>query len=670
MRSVNLFITNLLSIDSMSKTQSKITTGMILAAGFGKRLRPLTRFMPKPLLPFLGKPLLFHIAEKMQTAGISRIAVNLHYKADMIEQAVQLLRQKTEAGLFREHPILGTGGGLANASEFLCQDRAFVLYNGDVFSSIDVNTLLRAHDTHDALVTLALIPGGHDSKIWMKETGAVDAIATQPKSPNSVLQTPFTYTGISVIATEFVRTLPDGYSELAPALTRLIRERPGSVRGYIEPGLFWNDLGTLTRYLDAHKDYLSRNPGFAQPADSLILHADATASVSQQASLKGVVCAGPGSVIEAGAEVEDSIILGNTCVQNGDRLYRSIAGDGFTIQDIPKNILDLEIFNSIPDTKHMKFSPLERQGSDRIFYRIQTPNNSFILMQYILDDGDFTNYLDVNTFLSKCRLGVPKIIQVHQPRKSVLLEDLGDQRLYDAVNGSSKSDIEAMYRQVIEFLIEFQSRGTRQIRECPIAADRQLDYKGLRWETAYFAEMFLDAEAGIDLRRIRVLDSEFDALAAAAAQLPQTLIHRDFQSQNILLKDEKVCIVDVQGARLGPVTYDIASLLYDPYVELPAQLRNNLAEYYAENARQRGLLTESPAEFRHALILCSLQRLMQALGAYGFLARVKNKETFKQFIPAGLRLLRKNLPMYKQASPPLPRLQNLTRLMDAVLKKG
>lgn len=650
----------------MSNPRPNITTGMILAAGFGKRLRPLTRFMPKPLIPFLGKPLLFHAAERLKTGGVTRIAVNLHYKADMIENAVRPLREDAEIALFHENPILGTGGGPANAAGFLQQDRAVVLYNGDVFSTLDVGELIHAHDAHQAMVTLALIPDGHDNKIRMDEKGTVTAIADKPNAPYTGLKTMFTYTGISVLSAEFIRNLPHGYSELAPALIRMIREQPGSVRGYVQPGLFWSDMGTLGRYLKAHKEYLSRNPEVAQRRDRAVLHQAPTASISPRACLKGIVCAGPHSEIQAKAVVEDSVILENACVRQGDNLFRSVAGKGFTIQDVPKNISDLEIFNTAADKADLQCTPLELQGSDRIFYRIQTRNESVILMQFVLDDGDFANYTSISEYLSKRELGVPEIIRIHRPQKSVLLQDLGDQSLYRKVTGSAKPEIERLYKDTIEFLIAFQNRGTRKINECPAAAGRQLDRSGLRWETAYFAEMFLQKQAGIDPRRIRTLTTEFNALAHAAAALPQTLIHRDFQSQNILLSNGRVWIVDFQGARKGPVTYDIASLLNDPYVALDGTVQGFLADYYAENARRAGLPVGDPRQFQTALILCSLQRGMQALGAYGFLANVKQREYFRQFIPPGLRLLQKTLSMNTNAgnnSLPLP---ELTRLINSI----
>ena len=124
-----------------------------------------------------------------------------------------------------------------------------------------------------------------------------------------------------------------------------------------------------------------------------------------------------------------------------------------------------------------------------------------------------------------------------------------------------------------------------------------------------------------------------------AAQ-PQVLIHRDFQSQNISGRDGRIRLVDFQGMRLGPLGYDLASLVLDPYVAMPTQFRDELVERFVTGMRPA---TIPRPDIRAMALAAGLQRIMQALGAYGFLGHVKGKTSFLDHIPAGLAVLREIL---------------------------
>jgi aminoglycoside/choline kinase family phosphotransferase len=127
-------------------------------------------------------------------------------------------------------------------------------------------------------------------------------------------------------------------------------------------------------------------------------------------------------------------------------------------------------------------------------------------------------------------------------------------------------------------------------------------------------------------------------IAARLASLPRVLVHRDFQSQNILIHDDTAWLIDFQGMRPGLPHYDVASLLYDPYVELTGAERDLLLQSYKLAARRSGM--EIAPGFDEIFYFCALQRLMQALGAYGFLGLQKGRPDFLAHIPAARRSLR------------------------------
>jgi aminoglycoside/choline kinase family phosphotransferase len=149
---------------------------------------------------------------------------------------------------------------------------------------------------------------------------------------------------------------------------------------------------------------------------------------------------------------------------------------------------------------------------------------------------------------------------------------------------------------------------------------------------------------------------ELDALAGRAASFPQTVVHRDFQAQNIMVLDGRdVRIIDFQGARMGPPAYDVVSLLRDPYSRLTNDVRNNLLNYYL-NTMTGAVRHFDKDAFMESLLPCRLQRHMQALGAYGFLSSEKGKKYFLKFVPEGLRLLKEDL---AEAGDAYPELRNL-----------
>jgi N-acetylmuramate 1-kinase len=183
------------------------------------------------------------------------------------------------------------------------------------------------------------------------------------------------------------------------------------------------------------------------------------------------------------------------------------------------------------------------------------------------------------------------------------------------------------------------------------AMEPEFDTHLYAWEQDYFIEHFVRGH-----QQRLVSDSTHEAAFLALAQLrqqlgslPRCLVHRDFQSQNVLIRASKAWLVDYQGLRPGLAEYDLASLLFDPYVPFQPVEREQLLQYYAT---ARSLPVDVMRERLH---LCAAQRLMQALGAYANLSRNLGKKHFEQHIPAGLA----NLEWVCQATPALQPLLSL-----------
>src|SRR5215472_5028568 len=160
------------------------------------------------------------------------------------------------------------------------------------------------------------------------------------------------------------------------------------------------------------------------------------------------------------------------------------------------------------------------------------------------------------------------------------------------------------------------------------------------WEQNYFFENCLGRYFKIEKAKLAQLAAlpALQEIADRLASFPRVLVHRDFQSQNIIMRNGQAYLIDFQGLRPGLAEYDLASLLYDPYVHLTEAERADLIAYYDERQAPNGMVINGDFDFK--LRLCAMQRLMQALGAYGFLGLVKGHKHFLKNIPTALKSLR------------------------------
>lgn len=223
---------------------------------------------------------------------------------------------------------------------------------------------------------------------------------------------------------------------------------------------------------------------------------------------------------------------------------------------------------------------------------------------------------------------LPKLYQDDRQGGFVLQEDCGHNTLLDYCKKNPET-IETIYKKTLDASIQWHeviiSQNSR-IRS------RSMDQTMFLWETEYFANHCVAQYCQCE----KLLDSDWEKerqeLARLTLQLPGCLIHRDFQSENIMVGEDQIKFVDFQGARIGPAEYDLASLLYDPYADfLSFDMVEKLLDYYRDNSKQ-----SISWETFH---LAATQRLMQALGAYGNLALNKGKKRYLHFVPLALERL-------------------------------
>ncbi len=283
--------------------------------------------------------------------------------------------------------------------------------------------------------------------------------------------------------------------------------------------------------------------------------------------------------------------------------------------------------------------PLPPAGSSRTLTRLFHTGGSLVLVENPVEVTAAVNENDAFGYLA-AHLGargipVPGVLAYKRSRGWALVEDLGDRDLFAEVrralhgrmpaagHSESRERVAALYREALDVLVRFQIDGVEGFDPRRTHNPPRYDIALMReGESGYFVRELLGRHLG--LAAPAGLDAELDRLAErAAAAGTAYLLHRDYQSQNLKIHLGRICVIDFQGARLGPAQYDLAALLLDPYADLPADLRRELLEHYLELFTAR--THEDRGRFLELYPLVAAHRLMQALGAYAFLGLQRGK---------------------------------------------
>lgn len=313
----------------------------------------------------------------------------------------------------------------------------------------------------------------------------------------------------------------------------------------------------------------------------------------------------------------------------------------------------------------IEISPLEGRGSDRTFFRLRwEQKDSAILMHYDPKRVENTFYADIAKFLGKIDIPVPQII-LHDPIAClILMQDLGDMNLW-SLRETPWETREALYQKTLTTAHRLHSFPERDILLNRVRMMEDFSPNLYRWERDYFRSHFVRDACGIELdpQLEQELETELSGLAERLLATGRCLVHRDLQSQNVMICDGRPFFIDFQGMRFGSVFYDLGSLLCDPYVNLSDNERGELLSFYYRLSSW----DLDWATFQITFWEASAQRLMQALGAYGFLGFRKRLKAYLEHIPAGLR----NLLLATSNVSTLPRLQKLSfKCQQAIEGKG
>ena len=336
---------------------------MVLAAGLGTRLRPLTARRPKPAMPLCGEPPLRFTLARLKAAGVEEVVINTHWLPEVIEQAVG---DPAALGLTvhysHEPQILGTGGGLKKAAEHF-QDETFYLVNGKLLFDADLEGAVRFHRDHQALATMVLRPypeGSRYSAIEIDDGGRIRRFVDQFEWAGPL--TKCLFTGVHVLEPRVLEYLPPAIEVCinAWAYPRMIAADE-VVCGYLQTEGYWAEPSTPARYLAAVQDLLAGrvelarfraggvDPFAGTTGDDPGIHVHPDAKVGEWVQLEppcyvgpgvelGAGCeVGPGAAIEAGAVLEPgavvtrSVVWPGTVIRGEERLDKVIALKGHRV---------------------------------------------------------------------------------------------------------------------------------------------------------------------------------------------------------------------------------------------------------------------------------------------------------------------------------------------------
>ena len=569
---------------------NEIKKAVVLAAGFGTRLRPLTLVQPKPLLPVWGVPMLERILRMLENWGVEEIAINAHWQAEKVRRFALSRNGRAKVTVAEEPEILGTGGALNPLRGFI-GDGPFWLVNGDiVVEGLDPQPIADAFER-----------GGDFASCWLSDTHGPRTVEADMEGRvcNWKSDVPgdngtFTYCGCALLSRQVLDYLPpSGFSTIVQTYEKAMMEDAKFVTGVTEEQSFWGDAGTLESYLEMHNaldpDRFGENPNVLFDGVKLLDSAD----------LGGCVVTG-GLV---GGVFERAALVGLDQI-DAPRLAALADAMGWPRRDVACHFLGA-------------------RGSDRSFWKLVRGDDRAIAIEY--NDAkrpENARYASHARLLAEAGVPVPRVLADVPAQKALALDDIDGDSLEDRANRRG-ANLVKLYAPVVKALRTMHEQGTEAALAHDVALEPAFGPELYAWERDLFETYCVKERYGYDALP-NAVRAELEGVAEELRRQRPVLVHRDFQSSNVLYRaDGSFAFIDFQGMRLGTAAYDLASLLYDPYAPLGEKERVALLRLYPVDKLPFG----------------AVQRLIQALGAFGRLASVGQPQFGRHVAPALQNLL-------------------------------
>jgi len=707
------------------------TRALVLAAGLGTRMRPLSLDLPKPLMPFWGAPPLGRTLRMLRAWGVTEAVVNVHAGAgEMLRWILANPVDGLRVDLSFEPDALGTGGALVRARWFV-GDRPFWIVNADIACALDPAPLRAALAARSTVAAVWVDPARGPRTVETARGRVRCFRSATPGAPGTA-----TFCGVHLVRPELLRFLPlrEAFGTIVAAYEAAMNAGR-RIAAVAIPGAFWADLGTPRQMVEAHRAAFDsqqpiansqyrtsniehRTSNIEQPTansqqpttniqhpTSNIEHRTSniehrTSNIEQPTSssrqptadsqrgkgrarpggrpdagcppvdvgrwmvdvgccssrrpaslvrppfaVRGFASIAPDAVLGRGAVIEDSIVWPGARVEPGARLCGAIVGRGAVARGVVRGPLVRADLVLAPAERaavgrrlggDVSAEAFEPRGSDRTFLRLRGSRRGAMLIRHGRERPENDRYAGHARFLAALGVRVPALLADRPAARFVLMEDLGDRTLADVIAGAPEPRVAAAYVRVVLAMAHWHVAGLAAARRSGLGLEEPFGPALYEREHRLFLDQYLAGRLHAPAALVAAAARDLGRVSSWLADAPPVLLHRDLQSSNVLWTRGRPAFIDFQGMRSGPAMYDLASLLFDPYVRVPAAVRTRaLDAYVAEVGTRRA----RPDVFLPAAV----QRLTQALGAYARLGAIRGAERFLRHIPPALGLLEEAL---------------------------
>lgn len=325
---------------------------------------------------------------------------------------------------------------------------------------------------------------------------------------------------------------------------------------------------------------------------------------------------------------------------------------------VPEEIVEqlyLDQFGLPPDA----IEPLPVSGSDRKYYRVSIGKQTAIAT-INTNTAENNTYFYFTELFRKHGIPVPEIYRISKDRKSYLQQDVGHKSLFDVLQEEGFTDrVKKLYMESLALLARVQWIAGREANFNQCYATSRFNEEAIMADLLYFKYYFADLQK-ISYDRAVLMDEMQRWSREIGRMQPLTLMYRDFQSRNIMVKDDKVWLIDYQGSMQGPPQYDVASLLWQAKAQLPDTWKEELLTSYITSVNALPTPRVEEIHFRKGYAQLVLLRMLQVLGAYGFRGLLERKPHFLSSIAPAL----KNLSGFLANHPQLPAYPELRSLLE------
>lgn len=641
------------------KTRTPISfprKAVILAAGFGTRMLPLSMDTPKPMMPLWGKPVLGHVLDMLARWGVADVLINLHHQPEAIcDYCRHRPESRPRVALSFEPDILGTGGALRHAAWFL-DTQPFWMINADIAADLDPRPLITAFHKPNVLAALWLNAEHGPRTVEMAGVRITNFASSRPGTKGT-----YTFCGLQLLSPRILMFIPpQGFATIVQVYRQAIANA-WKIAGVCVARSYWADIGTPDDYLQAHRNILERHIA-GEPGAGLLApdRLRAMKSWRRRIRFNGFLSAGQNVMIAKGARIANAVIWDDARVAADAVVEQAIIGKGCEVHgrvprvavrsafslSTPGSTADIPLAMALQSLRWLPAEttviPFEPRGSARHFTRLESQGQRVILVRYSREREENALYTHHAQFLKSIGLPVPRIILDAPEKNFFIMQDLGDQSLQSLSKTWPPANrllarLMAFYQAILASVARWHMEGGRAARQRRLALVAPFSPDLYRWEREFFCRHFLHPQLHPSPEMARQILDELAAVAGELLKAPSVLVHRDLQASNILRVGRRPFFIDFQGMRFGAAAYDLAALLCDPYIELPLATTGQLLDGYNRLVSRRQRISAN------LFWRAAIERLAQALGAYGRLSANPETAWFGKYMAPGLRMMQRAL---------------------------